>query len=426
MKASESVKNYESERRMYSNYVLRSIKKLCKEIGPRPSGSEQEYAAQQKMAEDLKETCDEVKIEEFKLHPRAFMGWIELTVFCVIAAVVLLFLTHFIPSASTVFLAAGVVLIAVAVFFVLSEFLFYKETLDIFTKKAVSHNVIAVRKAQGEVKRRIIFSGHADSAPEWRFTYWGGPKLLIPVIATGLIGVVVTLVFDVISLVMVIGGTNPADSKTIFVFSIISLCFTPVFLFCLLFYNPKRPVEGANDDLTGCYCSMAVPRFLNDHNIRFENTEVWVLCSGSEEAGLRGAKAFCKAHAQELKDDKDVETVFFGLDTVRDFDFMAVYNKDMTGTVKNDPEVSKLIHEGGALAGYDLPYKCVSLGSTDAAAVTQSGLKAACFAAMDPSPARYYHTRLDTADNMDLKAIEAGVDIVLNTVFLFDEKGLNV
>lgn len=426
LKANESVKNYESERRMYANYVLRGIKKMCKEIGPRGSGTQQEYAAQQRMAEDLKETCDEVKIEEFDLHPKAFMGWVQLVVVCAVIAVALLFLTHFVPALSVPFLAVGVALIAIAVFFVITEFLFYKETLDIFTPKAKSHNVIAVRKASGETKRRIIFSGHADSAPEWRFTYWGGPKLLVPVIAAGFLGLIVTAVFDVISLVMVLGGANPAESKVIFVFSIISVCFTPVFLFCLLFYDPKRTVEGANDDLTGCFCSMAVPRFLNDHDIRFENTEIWVVCTGSEEAGLRGAKAFCKAHAEELKNDKDVETVFFGLDTVRDFDFMAVYNKDMTGTVRNDAQVSELIRAGGALAGYDLPLKTVSLGATDAAAISQVGLKGASFAAMDPAPARYYHTRLDTADNLDLKSIEAGVDIVLNTVFLFDEKGLNV
>ena len=52
-------------------------------------------------------------------------------------------------------------------------------------------------------------------------------------------------------------------------------------------------------------------------------------------------------------------------------------------------------------------------------------MKAAAFAAMDPAPARYYHTRLDTHENLDLKTIEAGVDICLETMFLYDEKGLN-
>lgn len=428
MKARETVKNYPSERRMYANYVVKNVKNICKNVGPRPSGSEKELEAQNWMAEELKTTCDEVKVEPFKLHPHAFMGWVELTVVCAVAAVALLFLTHFDFCAdyARYMLIGAVALLAVAIFFVVTEFLFYKQTLDVFFPQKTSHNVVAVRKASGETKRRIIYSGHADSAPEWRFTYWGGPKLVVPAIGGGLGGVVYTLVAAVVVLVMDVNGTSPAESKAAFVLSIVGLCFVPLFLFCLLFYNNKRPVEGANDNLTGCLCSMAVPRFLQDHDIRLENTEVWVVCTGSEEAGLRGAKAFCKAHAKELLDDKDVETVFFGLDTVRDFDYMAVYHKDMTGVVHNDPQVSKLIKAGAAEAGYDLPFKTVSFGSSDAAAITQGGLKASCFAAMDPAPARYYHTRLDTRDNLDLKTIEAGVDICLETLFLFDEKGLQV
>jgi hypothetical protein len=44
---------------------------------------------------------------------------------------------------------------------------------------------------------------------------------------------------------------------------------------------------------------------------------------------------------------------------------------------------------------------------------------------MDPSPARYYHTRLDTEDNLDPKTVEACINIALETTFLFDEKGLS-
>lgn len=426
LKANESVKNYTSERRMYANYVARNIKNICKTVGPRCAGTDKELEAQKWMAQELETTCDEVNIESFKLHPRAFMGWIQLTVFCVTVAAVMLFLTHFVPAAATALLAAGVALIVIALFFIVTEFLMYKETLDPFTKQSMSHNVVAVRKASGETKKRIIVSGHADSAMEWRFTYWGGPKLIVPVIGISLVGVLFTAVADIIALVFVIGGTAPADSKAIWVLSIISVCFVPLFLFCLLFYDPKRIVEGANDNLTGCLTSMAVTRFMQDHDIRFENTEVWVVCTGAEEAGLRGAKAFCKAHAGQFKQEKDVETVFLGFDTIRDFDFMAIYNKDMTGFVSNDADASKLLKAGAEIAGYDIPFKTVSLGATDAAAFTQAGIKASSFAAMDPAPARYYHTRLDTHENLDLKTIEAAVDICLETVFLFDEKGLNV
>ena len=63
-------------------------------------------------------------------------------------------------------------------------------------------------------------------------------------------------------------------------------------------------------------------------------------------------------------------------------------------------------------------------GSSDAAAISQAGIPGATFAAMDPTPARYYHTRLDTADNLDPKMIEAGLNLALETTYLFDKEGL--
>jgi len=319
----------------------------------------------------------------------------------------------------------SVALTVICLFFIVTEFLFYKETLDPFLPKKTSYNTYGVRKPSGEVKRRIIFCGHADSSMEWRFTYWGGPKLVIPVIGGSLVGIVVALVFGIIAAVKC--ATNPefVNSTVLDIFSYILFAFIAIFLIASLFYDKKRIVEGANDDLTGCFTSIAILKYLQDNEISLENTEVVVLCSGSEEIGLRGAKYFAEKHGKEFS---DVETVFVALDTLRDFDFMAIYNKDMTGTVKNDPEACNLVKAGAKLAGYDVPYKTVSLGATDAAAITKSkcGIKAAAFAAMDPAPARYYHTRLDTHENLDLKTIEASLDICLNTLFLYDEKGLNV
>jgi hypothetical protein len=43
---------------------------------------------------------------------------------------------------------------------------------------------------------------------------------------------------------------------------------------------------------------------------------------------------------------------------------------------------------------------------------------------MDPAPALYYHNRRDTADALVPKAIKTGFEIVLSTIFKFDEEGL--
>lgn len=412
MKAQDSVKNYPSALREMTNFSVRGIKKICKDVGPRPAGSEQEHEAQKLMAAELDGACDKVEIEPFDVHPGAFLGWILTDGIMMIAAIVLFFF-----GMSAIALA----LCALSLIFAIVEFLLYKKLLDPFFPKKTSHNVVAVRKPKGEVKRRIIFSGHADSANEWRFTYYGGSKLLVPIIGLSFVGILLGLVLGIWA-VAAGHAFSAADSGALNVMRYVFLAWIPILFTALFFENKKRPVMGANDDLTGCFISMAVVKYMQQHDIRFEKTEVWVVLTGSEEAGLRGAKAFCKAHKNELS---DVETVFVGLDTIRDYDFAAVYSRDLTGTVKNDAGACALVKEAAKQTGLDLPYKSVFFGATDAAAVTQAGMKAVSVAAMDPAPAKYYHTRLDTADNLDIKTVEAVLGVALETAFLFDEKGLS-
>ncbi len=412
MKAQDSVKNYPSALREMTNFSVRGIKKICKDVGPRPAGSEQEHEAQKLMAAELDGACDKVEIEPFDVHPDAFLGWILTDGIMMIAAIVLFFF-----GMSAIALA----LCALSLIFAIVEFLLYKKLLDPFFPKKTSHNVVAVRKPKGEVRRRIIFSGHADSANEWRFTYYGGSKLLVPIIGLSFVGILLGLVLGIWA-VAAGHAFSAADSGALNVMRYVFLAWIPILFTALFFENKKRPVMGANDDLTGCFISMAVVKYMQQHDIRFENTEVWVVLTGSEEAGLRGAKAFCKAHKNELS---DVETVFVGLDTIRDYDFAAVYSRDLTGTVKNDAGACALVKEAAKQTGLDLPYKSVFFGATDAAAVTQAGMKAVSVAAMDPAPAKYYHTRLDTADNLDIKTVEAVLGVALETAFLFDEKGLS-
>ena len=47
MKAQESVENYPSKLRESTNFAYRTIIKICREIGPRAPGSENEKKAQE-------------------------------------------------------------------------------------------------------------------------------------------------------------------------------------------------------------------------------------------------------------------------------------------------------------------------------------------------------------------------------------------
>ncbi len=407
MKASESVKNYASSVRMYTNYTVREIKKICKEIGPRPAGSESEKKAQEYIADQMKTAADEVTIEEFKLAPKAFMKFIT------IAGVFMLIALAF--SFANIPLAAFILTLT-AIVCVVAEFLMYKEFYDFLFPKKISHNVIGVRKASGELQKRIIFSGHVDSSYEWSYTHYGTNILLFICGGFAVISLIAVCVLTALDAFNAYADGTQADT----VCQWIQLAGLLGSACAFGFVNFRRCVDGANDNLTGTLSSVAVLKYLKDNDIRFENTEVVALSAGSEESGLRGSKAYMKAHKADLS---DVPTIFVGLETFRDYEDIAIYQRDMSGTVKMDAGVCSLLKKAGKEAGLDLPYSSVYIGASDGAAVQQAGIPAVTLAAMNPGPPRYYHTRRDTADNMNMKTVEKCLEIALNALFIYDEEG---
>lgn len=419
MKANESIPNYDIKVREYTNYAIKSIKNVCKNFGPRPVGSEAEQKAQEYMQADLEKWCDTAVRQEYKCSDKAFMSWVP------IGSVLLMINVLFFTLGWNVL---GLVFSAVTLFLVLAEFIFYKPVLDIFFPKKTSGNVYGVIKAKGETKKRIILSGHTDSAFEWTYTYKGGRPVVALIIVTAVISILLGLGANIYGLIHFDGAFGSVvwgqgGNIALRILAVVMYLTVPILIMALRFCNYKMPVVGANDDLTGCFISCAAAKFLHDNDIRFENTEVAVLCAGGEEAGLRGAKAFAKENYDMLHED-GVETVFVGFDTIRELDFLDIYEKDMTGMVKNDRRVAELIQKAAKEVGFDVPIGTISLGSTDAAAMSQAKIPASSIVAMDPTPARYYHTRLDDADNLSAQAIDAGVKIALETVFLYDSEGI--
>lgn len=141
MKASESVERYDSEVRLYTNYAIKNIKKVCKDFGPRPVGSEAEKNAQLHMKKELESSCDTVTREEYKCSDKAFMAWVPLGAILILFSIVMF--TLGIPVAS---LAASLV----TLFIILAEFIFYKPVLDVFfpKKHPVTSSVFARLRAR--------------------------------------------------------------------------------------------------------------------------------------------------------------------------------------------------------------------------------------------------------------------------------------
>ena len=408
----ETLKNAKTDLSVLSEYSVQGIKDVCRKFGPRPAGDEAERSAQEYMMEDLRKYCDGISRETFKLNPEAFMGFVKICGGSMLGATASNILGAFTNKKAALGAVAGVGTTIAALG---GEFFFYKKLFDRMYKEKESGNVIAVRKASGETKRRIILSGHTDSAPEWTYTYKCGSNGSYYVILPAVAGLLLTIGTSA----AVLCSKNKKLKKGL---ALSQLAFTPAYAALFKFTDSKRYVEGANDDLTGCYVSSSVLKYLADNDIRFENTEVICVLAGGEEAGTRGSEAFFAAHPEYKTDG--VETVFIGVDTVRDEEYMEIYEKDMNGLVKNDTRVCSLLKNAALKCGKDIPVGAIPLGSTDAASASKAGIPAASFVAMDPAPARYYHTRLDTADILEQGTIEKTIEIMLQTVFDFDEKGI--
>lgn len=399
-----------------AKYVIDEITHIIKTFEKRDPGSKGELQACEYMAKVLEEDCGcdpkLTKIEGFKENPGSFFGWIYFTITFVLLAIALYF---FFPLAS-------VILIAVGLLIVLMQFGFYKKFIDWAFKEKEGHNVTAVKKPTGEVKRRLVFNGHPDAAWEWPVNYaLGGVGFEAHAIICG-VGAVFYIVVSILYIkahgLMGI-AVNDIQAEWFVKAAFWGLIFVP-FEFGLYFMvNEKRIVDGANDNLTGCYMGIAVLKALQDEGVELENTELAVVLTGSEEAGLRGSKAWCEAHKGEWQ---DVPTFFFSYDTIFDPKYLMVNYRDLNGTVKADKDVCDLFLE--AAQAIDVPITKGWVpplgGATDNAAFSQAGFRSTGITGLNHKLEDYYHTRRDTYDNMNPEGIANCYAATVKALEMFD------
>lgn len=369
-----------------AQYMIDEITYICNKFEKRGPGSKGEQQACEYAAEQMKELgCDRVYVDEFKENPGSFFGWIYFTITFCFLALASYFLN--IPALSVVFIALGLVLCFL-------QFGLYKKVVDKFFKEKIGHNATGFKKPTGEVKRRIIFNGHPDAAWEWpfkyKFTYLGFDIHMV----VCFIGAFYLLGISIARL----AGAIESDLAT--KLGLAALIFVPFWFGLYFMWNSKRIVDGANDNLTGCYMGIAILKMLKDEGIEFENTEIGVILSGSEEAGLRGAKAWCEAHKDEFN---DVPTFIYSYDTIAQSEHLMVNYRDLNGTVKVDKDVCDLFYE--ACEELNIPCKKGMVpplgGAVDAAAFAQAGMRSSGITALNHALPDFYHTRLDTPEALN-------------------------
>ena len=280
-------------------------------------------------------------------------------------------------------------------------------------KEETGHNVAGFKKPTGEVKRRIIFNGHPDAAWEWPFKYkftYLGFDIHMLVCFAGAVYVLVTAILKI---------AGVFSASTAMKVGLIGLVFAPFWFGLYFMWNKKRVVDGANDNLSGCYIGMAILKFLKDEGIELENTEIGVVLTGSEEAGLRGAKAWAEAHKDEMS---DVPTFVYSYDTIAQSEQLMVNYRDLNSTVKVDKDVSDLFYEACQELGIPCKKGMVPPlgGATDSAAFAQAGMRATGITALNHALPDFYHTRLDTPDALNKDCLEKCFAASVKVLEMFD------
>ncbi len=392
----------------YKDYMYNLTKRVIDEIGPRESCSKDEKRLAALLADEWKPLCDKVVSEKFTCSPTAFLGFFPIIVVLYMAAVAMYWL--YAPVAFLI-AASGFVLIFL-------EFLLYREFIDPIFPKREGVNVYGTIAPKGEVRSRVIISGHTDSAYE--FTLWFLLKnLAIPVMGVAIAAILLLIGASIAKSAAIITGGNPS-AQIYNTLGFVCMALYP-FVGVFFFFHTYSTVPGAGDDMAGVAVAAGLAKYLDDakKNGEFfpEHTEIVISGMACEEAGLRGAKRYVDRHLAEFK---AIPTHLITFDSIYNEKFLTVVTGEACSG-KHNPKLVKLITDIAKNHNWNIKKGPVPVGATDAAAFTAKGISATCILCQDTSSVSpYYHTRFDTMDVVRPEALSTSLQIAIDAIEAID------
>ena len=410
----------------YSDYMYNFIDTICKKFGPRYSCSDAEKNANVWIKEELDNFCDETFIDEFETRPAMYpKGFIKFAGFFGGISPIFMVLQFPFPILSAIFVFLGI-------WVLYSEMMLMKGWIWPFFKKKTSSNVFGIIKPTGEVKFRIIFEGHTDSAKEMNIASYP-PKLRKWIAMIGLYFLVHTIIFSLLKFIsQIIGGTSIILYDSVIIsWTIIDLVYFlsliviyPFFIWLLKGFLGKTVVLGANDNLAATAVALAIGKYLNQNKPK--NVEIWIGSQGSEEVGDKGAGAFVEKYGEQGILDNSYTVV---LECCGAAEVMAIIEKDMHRAIY-DKEINSLLDEAYNAAKIENPdilkLKRVKLkiGACDACQYIHKGYKASAIFGVEEhkNKAVNWHSINDAPENIDKKVLKDFLEVSLKFIELVDKK----
>lgn len=396
----------------YIKYITDGIESICKNHKRRSAGYESVKTAQAQMAEEMKDYVDEIRTQQFEIHPRAFIGSIPLDAF--ISLIACGFFVAGVYTGKGFLYIVSIVLTIITATIIIVEYVLFQPLTDKLYPKLTGQNLYMVRKAKNTPKRRIILCGHADAAYEMPVLKHFPTILIYLCIGSAFLFWAVNFIFCYLAL----AGFLPV--KVLHVFTIIEIINSIMYSPLLFFVDWNTIVDGANDNLTGCYLAMSIIKEMADNDIRYDDTEICALITDGEESGLRGARAFANEYVKEML---DLNTIVIAPDTIHSVEELRIFSRGINYTESNSEEVCNLLYFAAIKNGLEMPTAEFYPGANDSEAFSAIGVKSAAICGVAFTPQDYYHTVNDTYTNLNPECIRLVRNILKDAIEIFTKVG---
>jgi hypothetical protein len=391
--------------------------KICDDVGFRSPGTEGEKKGADVFKAEYNKYADEVLEEKFKCSPDAYpaamirpIGWTYLI------CVALFFIFP---------MLSWIVLIPMVLWAL--ELFGLQRVLDWAFPKRESQNIIAKIKPKGEIKKLMVFAGHNDSPLIFPITA-NLRKKALPIIE---MNILVALTFIAFSVVRAVNGFNEGHILFPIFFNFtwvdivgmsLAVVSIPGVMWVSQTFVSRTKCLGANDNLSGAITALALARYFSKN--RPENTEIWCIAFGAEEAGQRGSTDFVLRHQNELL-EKDAYVVNFESIGGGTFLLLATKETMCIPPVKHHSEVYNLLKEASQFVDVRRQVHRSELiqGYTDAEPFSRYGVKATSIVGLKPDgfPA-LWHIETDTPESIDFDCMRDCLEISIKAVKLEDLK----
>ena len=372
----------------------------------RLGGTESCRKAGERIKKEFEQFCDKgtVKSEEFIIHPWSFLKYIPGLVVVYFAVAALLYFQY-----PWIALAAS----AISLFAFIGQFVFYWHLLDPFFPARKAYNIWGSVEPEGEVKQQVVVSAHHDAAYVFQIlTHL--PKLYAPLMGIGVLLMVVSLLVALAAAILSLFGIALPQWVAIV------LLVAGVFELPFLVFTTSQVVPGAGDNMICVAVAAGIGRIFGEAKLKGSNalkhTRLIIASFDAEEAGLRGARAFVRAHREELLKTK---TYVFNIDTFYQLKAMGFLDNDLNSTVKLSHAMAQQCVDVAGSLGYKATIGAMSPGggSTDAAAFGEAGIEVTNMAAMSFDIRDYqngfvYHTPNDLSKFIEPEVVEAALKII--------------